>query len=96
MWAIRAARAFTGRDKILKIRGGYNGTYDDALAIEPNPRFPNGFRGLPKNTLENVLFTHWNDKELTEKVLGKTRMIWLPYLQRDYRPGAPSLPKMAT
>ena len=73
MWAIRAASAFTGRDKILKIRGGYNGTYDDALAIEPNPRFPNGFRGLPKNTLENVLFTHWNDKELTEKVIRENK-----------------------
>ena len=73
MWAIRAARAFTGRDKILKIRGGYNGTYDDALAIPPNPRFPNGFRGLPKNTLENVLMTRWNDKEGTEKVIRENK-----------------------
>ena len=69
MWAIRAARGLTGRDKILKIRGGYNGTYDDALAIPPNPNLPNGFRGLPKNTLENVLVTHWNDKEMTEKII---------------------------
>ena len=69
MWAIRAARAHTGRDKILKIRGGYNGSYDDALAIPPSPMLPNGFRGLPKNTLENVLMTHWNDKEMTEKVI---------------------------
>jgi glutamate-1-semialdehyde 2,1-aminomutase len=73
MWAIRAARAFTGRDKILKIRGGYNGTYDDALAVPPNPRLPNGFRGLPKNTLDNVLMTHWNDKELTEKVIRENK-----------------------
>jgi glutamate-1-semialdehyde 2,1-aminomutase len=69
MWAIRAARAFTGRDKILKIMGGYNGTYDDALAIPPNPLLPAGARGLPKNTLDNVLFTRWNDKEGTEKVI---------------------------
>jgi glutamate-1-semialdehyde 2,1-aminomutase len=69
MWAIRAARAFTGRDKILKIMGGYYGTYDDALAIPPNPLLPAGARGLPKNTLDNVLFTRWNDKEGTEKVI---------------------------
>jgi glutamate-1-semialdehyde 2,1-aminomutase len=73
MWAIRAARAFTGRDKILKIVAGYNGTYDDALAIPPNPQMPNGFRGLPKNTLDNVLFTHWNDKEGTEKVIRENK-----------------------
>ena len=29
---------------------------------------PNGFRGLPKNTLDNVLMMHRNDKEGTEKV----------------------------
>ena len=73
MWAIRAARAFTGRDKILKIRGGYNGTYDDAIAIQPNPRFPAGMRGLPQNTLENVLFTDWNDHEGTETVIRENK-----------------------
>lgn len=73
MWAIRAARGFTGRDKILKIRGGYNGTYDDALAIPPSPQLPNGYRGLPKNTLENVLVTHWNDKEGTEKIIRENK-----------------------
>jgi glutamate-1-semialdehyde 2,1-aminomutase len=69
MWAIRAARAFTGRDKILKIRAGYNGTYDDALAAAPTPERPKGTPGLPANTLENILFFNWNDKEGTEKVI---------------------------
>ncbi|MCP3986511.1 MAG: aminotransferase class III-fold pyridoxal phosphate-dependent enzyme [bacterium] len=69
MWAIRAARAFTGRDKILKIRGGYNGTYDDAMATPPNDLQPMGPPGLPRNTLDNVLFANWNDKEGTEKAI---------------------------
>lgn len=73
MWAIRAARAFTGRDKILKIVGGYNGTYDDALAIPPSPMMPAGFRGLPKNTLDNVLLTQWNDHEGTEKIIRENK-----------------------
>jgi glutamate-1-semialdehyde 2,1-aminomutase len=68
MWAIRAARAFTGRDKILKIWGGYHGTYDDAFAMPPH-----GSPGLPKNTLDNILLTNWNDKEGTEKVIRENK-----------------------
>ena len=68
MWAIRAARAHTRRDKILKIWGGYHGTYDDAFAMPPK-----GSPGLPKNTLDNILFTHWNDKEQTEKVIRENK-----------------------
>jgi len=73
MWAIRAARGFTGREKILKIVASYNGTYDDALAIPPNPMMPNGFRGIPKNTLDNVLFINWNDKAEAEKVIRENK-----------------------
>jgi glutamate-1-semialdehyde 2,1-aminomutase len=73
MWAIRAARAFTGRDKILKIRGGYNGTYDDALAAPSAAQRPKGSPGLPANTLENILFFNWNDKEGTEKVIRENK-----------------------
>lgn len=73
MWAIRAARGFTGREKILRILGGYNGTYDDAIALPPNPMMPGGLRGIPKNTLDNVLFTQWNDKEGTEKVIRENK-----------------------
>jgi len=72
MWAIRAARGFTGREKILKIIGGYNGTYDDAIAMPPE-LMPEGLRGIPKNTLDNVLFTRWNDKEGTEKIIRENK-----------------------
>ena len=67
MWAIRAARAFTGRDKIIRIKGGYNGSYDDAYATPPGPL------GIPKNTLDNILFINWNDKEGTEKVIRENK-----------------------
>src|SRR4051794_14933921 len=34
--AIRAARAFTGRDLIVKMEGGYHGTYDDVeVSVHP-------------------------------------------------------------
>ncbi|MBT3530538.1 MAG: aminotransferase class III-fold pyridoxal phosphate-dependent enzyme [Gammaproteobacteria bacterium] len=93
MWAIRAARAYTGRDKIVKIRGGYNGTYDDALAVPPNPRMPNGFRGLPKNTLDNVLMMHWNDKEGTEKVLRENKDDIAAVLTEGLQSGGTIAPK---
>ncbi|MFP6582931.1 MAG: aminotransferase class III-fold pyridoxal phosphate-dependent enzyme [Candidatus Hydrogenedentota bacterium] len=93
MWAIRAARGFTGRDKILKIRGGYNGTYDDALAIPPNPNLPNGFRGLPKNTLENILMTHWNDKEMTEKIIRENKDDLAAVLTEGVQTGGTIQPK---
>ena len=93
MWAIRAARAFTGRDKILKIRGGYNGTYDDALAIQPNPRFPVGMRGLPRNTLDNILFTDWNDHEATEKVIQDNCDVLAAVLTEGVQTGGTIPPK---
>jgi glutamate-1-semialdehyde 2,1-aminomutase len=68
MWAIRAARAYTGRDKILKMWGGYHGSYDDAFAMPPH-----GSPGLPKNTVENILLTNWNDKEGTEKIIRENK-----------------------
>src|SRR5215211_924390 len=38
MNAVRAARAFTGRDLIVKMEGGYHGTYDDfEVSVHPDP-----------------------------------------------------------
>jgi len=37
MSAVRVARAFTGRSRILKFAGNYHGHFDPAL-IEPAPR----------------------------------------------------------
>jgi glutamate-1-semialdehyde 2,1-aminomutase len=37
MNAVRAARAFTGRDLIVKMEGGYHGTYDDfEVSVHPD------------------------------------------------------------
>lgn len=68
MWAIRAARAYTGREKILKIWGGYHGSYDDAFAMPPH-----GSPGLPKNTVDNILLCNWNDKEGTQKIIQENK-----------------------
>ena len=44
MYAIRLARAFTGRDKIVKLEGGYHGAYDYVLVST----FPSWGRMGPK------------------------------------------------
>jgi glutamate-1-semialdehyde 2,1-aminomutase len=73
MNALRAARAFTGRDLIVKMEGGYHGTYDDVeVSVHPDPSDPLagpegapqgvlGTRGVPANTIDNVLVTPLND-----------------------------------
>jgi glutamate-1-semialdehyde 2,1-aminomutase len=81
MNALRAARAFTGRDLVVKMEGGYHGTYDDVeVSVHPDPRdsasgpdhAPNsilGTRGVPQNTIENVVVTPLNDIEAVERLM---------------------------
>src|SRR5919107_39614 len=81
MNALRAARAFTGRDLIVKMEGGYHGTYDDVeVSVHPDPRNPAagpdrapaavlGTRGVPGNTVDNVLVTPLNDIDAVERLM---------------------------
>ncbi|MCZ7574541.1 MAG: aminotransferase class III-fold pyridoxal phosphate-dependent enzyme [Ardenticatenaceae bacterium] len=47
--ALRAARAFTGRTKILKMEGGYHGTYDAVeVSVDPGPAGPPWPQGRPE------------------------------------------------
>ena len=58
MFAIRATRAFTGRDKIMKMEGAYHGTYD--------PIEDEAF-GVPKSAYNEVVLGKYNDTEYTEQ-----------------------------
>src|SRR5215207_2070157 len=81
MNALRAARAFTNRDLIVKMEGGYHGTYDDVeVSVRPDPRDPAagpdraptavlGTRGVPENTIDNVLVTPLNDIDAVERLM---------------------------
>ena len=72
MFAIRAARAWTGRDKIAKPEGGYNGQHDDVLVSGVSGRNkgsavrPEGIAdcaGIPRCVVENTVVLPWNDRE---------------------------------
>ena len=88
MWAIRAARAHTRRDKIVKIRGSYHGTYDDAF-ISP----PHGSPGIPKDRLNNLLFVDWNDKEGTERVIRENKEDIAAVLTEGFHTGGALAPQ---
>jgi len=62
MMAVRAARASTGRDKIIVEYGGYHGAYDAVV-------FPPDARGLPKSLMADTIVVPYNDKAALERAL---------------------------
>lgn len=81
MFAIKAARAFTGRARIAKIEGAYHGAYDwveVAQASAPeNWGLPNSpaatpyYRGMPASVLDDVVVLRFNDAAGARQSLSK-------------------------
>src|ERR1700747_1333717 len=71
-FALRVARAFRKRDKIMKFEGGFHGTHDYAL-MSVAPRSPKAFpaamadsAGIPHVISDEVLIAPYNDLATTE------------------------------
>lgn len=65
MFAIRAARTFTGKTGIIKMDGSYHGTHD--LAIwEPNK----STTVFPQNISQDIYVAPFNDSKSIEKILS--------------------------
>jgi glutamate-1-semialdehyde 2,1-aminomutase len=60
MSAIRVARAFTKRDRILKFGGGYHGHFDLAL-VDAGASAVSAAAGIPQGTRGNVVIARYND-----------------------------------
>ncbi|WP_381560721.1 aspartate aminotransferase family protein [Streptomyces eurythermus] len=85
MWALRTARAYTGRDIIVKIDGGYHGTHDwghvSAFLTggETHPQLLPGLPrvdlapGVPETVLRSVVTVPFNDAEAVADVLSRLR-----------------------
>ncbi len=77
MYAIRLARAYTGRDKILKFEGGYHGMSAEAqmsLAPSREVNFPQALpdsAGIPSGVAEQMLIAPFNDLEAVETLLNE-------------------------
>lgn len=79
MHALRIARAYTGKAKIIKTEGGYHGTTDVFEAsVDPNLKkagtldhiraIPES-RGVSKNALKDVIVVPFNDIQRTQKAI---------------------------
>jgi len=75
MYAMRLARAFTGRDKILKFEGGYHGMSGEALmSLSPSKliNFPQAVpdsAGIPESVRDNMLIAPFNDAEFVSSLI---------------------------
>ncbi len=79
MMAIKAARAFTGRDRIAKFEGAYHGYYDDVQVsfnsappgwgLDDEPASLPSSGGIPKHRVLETLVLPWNDREATERLI---------------------------
>jgi glutamate-1-semialdehyde 2,1-aminomutase len=70
LMAMRLARAYTGRDKILKFAGHFHGWHDYAMAGERVP-FEKPVPGVPKPVLDTVVVAPVNDIDFVEQELSK-------------------------
>lgn len=68
MFALRTARAFTGKDKILKMSGGFHGTHDCVAASTKKNVIT---AGIPSGMTEDMLEVPFNDFEAVEKAITK-------------------------
>jgi glutamate-1-semialdehyde 2,1-aminomutase len=79
MMAIKAARAYTGRPKIVKIEGAYHGSYDFAeVSLDSAPDrwgdLPASIayaKGTPEGVLADVLVVGFNDTESLRAVFAE-------------------------
>lgn len=77
MYAIRLARAYTGRNKILKFEGGYHGMSAEAqMSLAPVKRvnFPQAVpdsAGIPSSVADQMLIAPFNDLEAVEALLNE-------------------------
>jgi glutamate-1-semialdehyde 2,1-aminomutase len=79
--AIRAARGFTGKNKILKFEGHYHG-WIDLLAVSNRPPIEKAgpfecpsshphSMGIPAGVVDDIIICPWNEPEILKNILSK-------------------------
>ena len=78
-YAMRLARAFTGRDLVLKFEGAYHGNHDYALtstfpkALGNDPHGRDDTAGRPAGTRATMLVAPYNDAQAVERIVKQHR-----------------------
>ena len=83
MDAIRVARGYTGREKIIKFEGGYHGHHDDVLlSIQPprevmgpieSPTTVPATAGIPASRMAETIIAPFNEPEILAAILDAHR-----------------------
>ncbi|MEO8449074.1 MAG: aspartate aminotransferase family protein [Gemmatimonadota bacterium] len=68
LFALRAAKAFTGKSKILKMEGGYHGSHDQVSVGMVSPFERTGV-GLSPGATSEVLLGSFNELDVTSSVI---------------------------
>ncbi len=96
-FALRIARAFTGREKFLKFEGAFHGMNDYALMGNQWTQAPVDFpkpvpnsAGIPRSIEDQVLIGPWNDLETNQKLIethaGELAAVIVEPMQRTLPP----------
>jgi glutamate-1-semialdehyde 2,1-aminomutase len=76
-YALRFAKAYTGRSKVLKFEGAYHGAHDvGVMSLFPQKLFPfptpePTSAGISQQVQEEVLIVPYNDLEATRKIIER-------------------------
>jgi glutamate-1-semialdehyde 2,1-aminomutase len=81
LFALRAARAFTGRERFIKIEGGFHGTHDAVeVSVAPDlgaagpadePRSVPASAGLPSRVVDDVIIVPFNEVDAVERAFRR-------------------------
>ncbi|MCW4050291.1 MAG: aspartate aminotransferase family protein [Candidatus Bathyarchaeota archaeon] len=74
MYGTRLARAYTGRNKMLKIEGSWHGGYDSLHAYVSRPYGRLESAGLNPKTTEDTLAAPFNDLEAARKIAKNNQL----------------------
>jgi glutamate-1-semialdehyde 2,1-aminomutase len=96
-YALRLARAATGRDLIIKLEGAYHGNHDyAAISMTPPPAAPMAarpdFAGVPKAVADLVVVAPFNSADALEHALETHRGKVAAVLMEPYQRGIPPEP----
>jgi len=72
MHAIRLARAFTEKKKVLKFEGGFHGSHDSVLVTAGSGATLLGSpssEGVPSEVAKNTLVSRFNDEKIASKII---------------------------
>lgn len=78
MFAVRAARIHTGKDKLIKMEGGYHGAYDlveynFGIKLAPGEQYSKKpvpvSKGIPDNAGKDLIIAPFNDLAVMEEIL---------------------------